>query len=61
MSAGLAPAMTVQIASATAACSISGGVRFFRIGFLRLISCNANSPPPAFARGRLLSYSSLNR
>ena len=42
-----------SIASATTACSISIGVRFFRIGFLRLISCNANSPP--------LSYSSLNR
>jgi hypothetical protein len=32
---------------------ISGGVRFFRIGLRRLISCSASSPP--------LSYSSLNR
>jgi hypothetical protein len=37
----------------TTACSISGDVRFFRIDFLRLISCNASSPP--------LSYSSLKR
>ena len=32
---------------------VAFGVRFFRIGFRRLISCNANSPP--------LSYSSLKR
>jgi NADP-dependent 3-hydroxy acid dehydrogenase YdfG len=37
----------------SAASSISIGVRFFRIGFLRLISCKASSPP--------LSHSSLNR
>src|SRR4029453_17138434 len=42
-----------SIASATAASSISIGVRFFRIGLRRLISCNASSPP--------LSYSSLKR
>ena len=40
-------------ASATMASSISCGTRFFSTGFLRLISCNASSPP--------LSWSSLNR
>ena len=39
--------------SVTMASSISCGTRFFNTGFLRLISCNANSPP--------WSYSSLNR
>jgi hypothetical protein len=33
------------MANSTAACSMSGGVRFFRIGFLRLIPCSASSPP----------------
>jgi hypothetical protein len=33
------------MAISTTAASISGAVRFFRIGFLRLISCRANSPP----------------
>src|SRR5260221_9494030 len=32
-----------SIAISTTACSISAGVRFFRIGFLRLISCKASS------------------
>ena len=39
------PQAGCSIASATAASSISIGVRFFRIGFLRLISCSASSPP----------------
>src|SRR6516225_7909135 len=47
------PQAGCSIASATTACSISTGVRFFRIGLRRLISCNASSPP--------LSYSSLKR
>src|SRR6516225_640743 len=47
------PQAGCSIASATTASSISIGVRFFRIGFLRLISCSASSPP--------LSYSSLKR
>src|SRR5262249_27866477 len=34
-----------SMASATMASSISCGTRFFSTGFLRLISCNANSPP----------------
>jgi hypothetical protein len=42
-----------SMASATMASSISWGTRFFSTGFLRLISCNAGSPP--------LSYSSLKR
>ena len=47
------PQAGCSIASATTACSISLGVRFFKIGFRRLISCKASSPP--------LSYNSLNR
>src|SRR5205814_6131603 len=47
------PQAGCSIAIATTASSISGDVRFFRIGLRRLISCNASSPP--------LSYSSLNR
>src|SRR5215472_13355276 len=47
------PQAGCSIASATAACSISIGVRFFNTGLRRLISCSASSPP--------LSYSSLNR
>src|SRR5215471_7892591 len=39
------PQAGCSIANATAASSMSTGVRFFRIGFLRLISCNASSPP----------------
>src|SRR5580692_2236845 len=31
--------------NSTIRASISGAVRFARIGFLRLISCNASSPP----------------
>jgi len=34
-----------SIASATMASSMSCGTRFFNTGFLRLISCNASSPP----------------
>jgi hypothetical protein len=33
------------MASATMASSMSCGTRFFSTGFLRLISCNATSPP----------------
>ena len=44
------PQAGCSIASATTASSISIGTRFFRIGFFRLISCSASSPP--------LSYSS---
>ena len=47
------PQAGCSIAISTAACSISGGVRFFRIGLRRLISCSASSPP--------LSYNSLKR
>ena len=39
--------------SATTACSLAIGVRFFSIGLRRLIYHNAGSPP--------FSYSSLNR
>ena len=39
------PQVGCSIASATAAASTSGATRFLRIGFLRLISCSASSPP----------------
>jgi hypothetical protein len=39
------PQVGCSIASATTAASISGATRFLRIGFLRLISCSASSPP----------------
>lgn len=45
------PQVGCSIPSATTAASIPGATRFLRIGFLRLISCSASSPP--------LSYSSL--
>jgi hypothetical protein len=37
--------------NATIRASISGAARFARIGFLRLISCNASSPPSRDAMG----------
>jgi hypothetical protein len=37
------PQAGCSIAISTTACSISGAVPFFRIGFLRLISCKASS------------------
>jgi len=40
-------------AIATTAASMSGAVRFFKMGLRRLISCKASSPP--------LSYISLKR
>jgi hypothetical protein len=42
----------LRIAISTAAYSMSGGVRFFRIGFLRLISCSASSSPKTGRSGR---------
>src|SRR5262249_16465452 len=39
------PKAGCSIASVTMAFSISCGTRFFNTGFLRLISCRANSPP----------------
>src|SRR5437660_12572672 len=47
------PQAGCSIAISTTASSISGAVRFFRIGLRRLISCSASSPP--------LSYSSFKR
>ena len=39
------PKAGCSIASSTTASSISAATRFFSTGFLRLISCNASSPP----------------
>jgi len=39
------PKAGCSVASVTTAPSISCGIRFFKTGFLRLISCNASSPP----------------
>src|SRR5215831_7294461 len=47
------PQAGCSIASATTACSISTGVRFFRIGLRRLISCNASSPPLSYSSAKM--------
>src|SRR5262249_34086706 len=39
------PQAGCSIAKSTAACSISGAVRFFNTGLRRLVSCSASSPP----------------